>query len=66
MQADFSWHVQALADRLGRELVAADIWAAFQRAYHLAGPQAFELIDYREHGASGERRFDGRIRLKGR
>ena len=65
MQGDFSWHVQELADRLGRELVAADIWSAFQRAYHLAGPQAFELIDYRELGAAGERRFDGRMRLKG-
>ena len=67
MQGEFSRDVQALADRLGRELVAADIWAAFQAAYHLDGPQAFELLDYREASSTGgERRFSGRIRLDGR
>ena len=66
MQGEFSHDVQALADRLGRELVAADIWSAFQTAYHLEGPQAFELIDFRESAAvAGERRFTGHIRLQG-
>ena len=31
MQAHFSKHVQELADQLGRELVADDIWDVFQR-----------------------------------
>ena len=35
MQADFSRHVQHLADALGRELNAADIWDAFKTAYNV-------------------------------
>src|SRR6186713_1987772 len=35
MQAHFSRHVQELADELGRELHAGDIWEVFQRVYHL-------------------------------
>ena len=68
MQGEFSHDVQAMADRLGRELVAADIWAAFQASYHLEGAQPFELVDYSETvGAGGsERRFTGRIRRDGR
>jgi 2-isopropylmalate synthase len=31
LQADFSRHVQALADETSRELNAADIWGAFQQ-----------------------------------
>ena len=67
MQGEFSHVVQAMADREGRELVAADIWSAFAAAYHLEGAQRFELIDYRETApAAGERRFSGTIRLDGR
>jgi 2-isopropylmalate synthase len=32
MQADFSKHVQTMADNFGRELNAGDIWVAFQSA----------------------------------
>ena len=67
MQGEFSHVVQAMADRLGRELVAADIWSAFVQAYHLEGPRRFELVDYRETApAAGEWRFTGTIRLDGR
>ena len=33
LQADFSRHVQALADETSRELDAADIWARFEATY---------------------------------
>ena len=68
MQGDFSRHVQALADQSSRELNAADIWTAFERAYHLDGSGRFQLIDYHEaFGAGGnrDRRFAGRVRLDG-
>ena len=64
MQADFSRHVQALADELGRELQAADIWGAFQKAY--LGDGRFALGDYEETKASnGDRIFAGKIIVDG-
>jgi 2-isopropylmalate synthase len=66
MQAHFSRHVQELADELGRELVASDIWDVFQRVYHVADPQHFQLVDYEEtKGADGTRIFAGRIGVGG-
>jgi 2-isopropylmalate synthase len=66
LQADFSRPVQALADELGRELNAADIWQTFQKVYHLAGDQPLRLIDYQEGAVvGGERVFSGRISLDG-
>ena len=66
LQADFSRPVQALADSLGRELNAADIWQAFETAYHLNGDQTLKLIDYQEGAVvGGERVFSGRISLDG-
>ncbi len=62
MQAHFSRHVQELADEVGRELQADDIWAVFQQAYRLNEPQHFQLIDYEETRASdGDRIFAGKI-----
>jgi 2-isopropylmalate synthase len=63
LQADFARHVQRVADRLGRELNAADIWEAFARAYHVGrGEPRFCLIDYREsRTADGTRLFAGTI-----
>ncbi len=62
MQAHFSTHVQALADEVGRELFAEDIWNVFQRVYHLGAPQHFQLLDYEESKASdGTRVFAGKI-----
>jgi 2-isopropylmalate synthase len=67
MQAHFSRHVQELADELGRELQAADIWDVFRRAYRLDEPQHFQLIDWDEaRTADGTRVFSGKIGVDGR
>ena len=67
MQAHFSGHVQQLADEVGRELHADDIWEVFQRAYCLNTPQHFQLLDYDETRASnGDRIFAGKIAIDGR
>jgi 2-isopropylmalate synthase len=67
MQAHFSRHVQELADGLGRELVAGDIWEVFQRVYHVNDPQHFQLLDYEEaRGADGSRIFAGKIGVGGK
>ena len=66
MQADFSRHVQELADSAGRELHAGDIWGVFQRAYHVNAPQHFQLLDYAEsRAADGTRVFAGKIGVAG-
>ncbi|WP_341208822.1 2-isopropylmalate synthase [uncultured Sphingomonas sp.] len=65
MQADFSRHVQALADESSRELNAADIWGAFERAYLPGSGDRFVLRDYEETGATGERVFVGRVAIDG-
>jgi len=66
MQAHFSKHVQELADRLGRELHAGDIWEVFQQVYHLAGDQHFDLAEYDETRAPDKSRiFAGKIAVKG-
>jgi len=62
MQANFSTHVQQLADEVGRELFAEDIWQVFQRVYHVGTPQHFQLVDYEETKApDGTRLFAGKI-----
>jgi len=66
MQAHFSRHVQELADQLGRELVAADIWDVFQRVYYVNDPQHLQLVDYEEARApDGTRVFAGKIGVDG-
>ena len=65
LQADFSRHVQALADETGRELDAADIWARFERAYLSRPTDRFVLRDYAESGAAGDRLFVGRVAIDG-
>ncbi len=68
MQADFSPHVQRMADEVGRELDAADIWAAFKAAYHVqTADKHFQLVDYDERRASdGTRLFTGTIAVEGK
>ncbi len=67
MQAHFSRHVQELADDLGRELYADDIWEVFQRVYCLGEPQHFQLVDYEETRAiDGTRIFAGKIVVDGK
>lgn len=65
LQADFSRHVQALADETSRELNAADIWGAFERAYLPGERDRFVLRDYQESGAVGERVFVGHVAIDG-
>ncbi|WP_341713589.1 2-isopropylmalate synthase [Erythrobacter sp.] len=68
MQADFSPHVQRMADELGRELNASDIWDAFRHAYYVKmEPRRFRLVDYEESRASdGTRLFAGTIEVDGK
>ena len=67
MQAHFSSHVQALADELGRELHADDIWEVFQRVYRLDEPQHFHLLDWDEaRSPDGTRIFAGKIGVDGK
>ncbi|MBH0113054.1 2-isopropylmalate synthase [Novosphingobium sp. YJ-S2-02] len=67
MQAHFSKHVQELADQLGRELQAGDIWDVFRKAYRLDAPQRFQLIDWDEaRSADGSRVFAGKIGVDGK
>jgi 2-isopropylmalate synthase len=68
LQADFSRHVQRMADELGRELNATDIWDSFRAAYFLDGKgPTFELVDYEETRASdGTRLFSGTITIGGK
>ncbi|MGV3510654.1 MAG: 2-isopropylmalate synthase [Novosphingobium sp.] len=67
MQAHFSRHVQELADELGRELQANDIWGVFRKAYRLDAPQHLQLVDYEEtRGSDGTRIFAGKIEVDGK
>jgi 2-isopropylmalate synthase len=68
MQADFSKAVQRMADELGRELNAADIWRAFRETYHIDGPtRPFQLVSYEEtRAADGTRIFAGTIAVEGK
>lgn len=67
MQAHFSKHVQELADELGRELQATDIWDVFRKAYRLNAGQRFQLIDWDEaKGPDGTRVFAGKIGVDGK
>ena len=67
LQADFSRHVQRVADELGRELNAGDIWDTFKHAYHVqTRPKHFQLVDYEEsRAADGTRVFAGKIEVEG-
>ena len=72
LQADFSRAVQKLADELGRELNADDIWRCFREAYFVGGAAGddagrhFSLIDYEESKSSdGARIFTGTIEVDG-
>lgn len=65
LQADFSRHVQAMADATSRELGAADIWSCFASTYLLRPTDRFALVDYAESGAAGDRIFVGRVAVDG-
>ena len=65
LQADFSRHVQALADEAGRELNAADIWQLFEATYLPSASDRFVLRDYEESGTAGQRVFIGHVAVDG-
>ncbi len=65
LQADFSRHVQALADRTSRELNAEDIGRLFDATYLPGEADRFILRDYQESGAAGDRLFVGRVAVQG-
>ncbi|WP_298091706.1 2-isopropylmalate synthase [uncultured Sphingomonas sp.] len=65
LQADFSRHVQAMADETSRELNAADIWNRFEATYLPRSQDRFELVDYEESGSAGNRLFVGRLAVEG-
>jgi 2-isopropylmalate synthase len=65
MQADFSRHVQALADETSRELNAADISGLFETVYLPGASDRFGLVDYAESGAAGARTFAGTLSVDG-
>jgi 2-isopropylmalate synthase len=65
MQAEFSKHVQALADETSRELNAADIWGLFERIYLPGEQDRIALVDYEESGSAGSRVFVGQISIDG-
>ncbi|WP_338465833.1 2-isopropylmalate synthase [Novosphingobium sp. ZN18A2] len=67
MQAHFSRHVQDLADKVGRELQAQDIWDVFREAYRLDEPQHIQLVDYDEtRTPDGTRIFSGKVTVDGK
>ncbi len=65
LQADFSRHVQALADETSRELAASDIWQRFEQTYLPRADDRFVLRDYEESGTAGQRLFVGRVSVDG-
>ena len=65
LQADFSRHVQSLADALGRELDADDIGALFDATYLAREGDRYALRDFAETGAVGSRVFVGRVAIDG-
>ncbi len=68
LQGNFSQTVQALSDATGRELVPADIWAAFQERYLEQASPRFALLSYDKTGGnqSGEMIFAGKILVDGK
>ena len=65
LQADFSRHVQAMADETSRELDAGDIWRLFEATYLPRDADRLILRDYEETGAPGDRLFVGRVAVDG-
>jgi 2-isopropylmalate synthase len=65
LQADFSRHVQRLADETSRELNASDIWGQFEATYLARDTDRFRLVDYQESGSVGDRLFVGHVAVDG-
>ena len=65
LQADFSRHVQRLADETSREMNASDIWGLFEATYLARDTDRFRLLDYNESGSVGDRLFIGHVAVDG-
>ncbi len=65
LQADFSRHVQRLADETSREMNAGDIWGLFEATYLARVEDRFVLLDYTESGSVGDRLFVGHVAVDG-
>ncbi|RKF18389.1 2-isopropylmalate synthase [Altericroceibacterium spongiae] len=67
LQADFSKHVQRVADEMSRELNNEDIWQVFRETYFVkVDKRRFRLVDYDEgRAADGTRVFSGTIEVDG-
>ncbi|WP_336977535.1 2-isopropylmalate synthase [Altererythrobacter fulvus] len=67
LQADFSKHVQRIADELGRELNAADIWQVFRESYFIkVDKRRYRLVDFEESRTQdGTRLFVGTVEVDG-
>jgi 2-isopropylmalate synthase len=66
LQIEFSKRVQEVADRTGKELTGADLWALFEEAYLRRG--AVALVDYSlfpEPGVREQRRIAATVMLDG-
>lgn len=65
LQANFSQTVQSMSDTLGRELISADILAAFEERYFISHDGQYKLVEHKEKlvkDGSGKRVFAGRIK----
>jgi 2-isopropylmalate synthase len=66
LQIEFSRRVQEVADRTGKELMSADIWALFEETYLVRG--GIGLADYNlfpEPGAPNQRRIAASVVIDG-
>jgi 2-isopropylmalate synthase len=65
LQIEFSRVVQEVADRTGKEMTSADIWALFQDTY--LGRDGFALVDYTmlPEPRAGERRLSAAVTVDG-
>jgi 2-isopropylmalate synthase len=67
LQIEFSPIVQAVADRTGKELSPADIWAVFEAEY-LAQPGPYEVVEYRtlpDRRVRGQRNITATVKVNG-
>jgi 2-isopropylmalate synthase len=67
LQVEFSRRIQEIADRTGKEITPAAIWAAFRADYlDRTAPLAFVAHTTLPTGAAGQRRIEATIRERGR
>lgn len=65
LQVALAPHVQHLADESGRELVSADIMTVFDQQFLSPPHPRYELVDWSESQAGGDRIFTGVMKVDG-